>query len=363
MGTNAKKINSRDDCQRGTSFKDKTLSEKSLTSLVWITWEKQRRSISLARELGARYFEMDYDIHPLKRYTKSIFRTLITIFNYRKSIVIVQNPSMILALLATITTRILMTKLVIDRHTDHYILEQGDGLIYRIFLAASRFTIKYADLTIVTNSELSEKVSLQGGQPFVLPDPLPQVSQFVDNPQAHAITKEIVKSRKIVVFIVAAWAWDEPMAAYFETARHLPEYEFYVSGRPTKQLQYLFDNKPDNLHSTGFISDETFYTLMSIAKVVIAVTKSEATLVCAGYESLVMKKPFVTGSSRVLKKFFGRAAENSDGSAESIANCIKNIMNNYLNYQDYVEEVEAEKRKQWPILLQSLCHSLITIRQ
>ncbi len=329
----------------------------SSQGLIWITWERQRRSIELAKALGARYYEMDYLIHPIKRYLKSLTQTIGLLARYRKSVFVVQNPSMVLAFVSVLLGKIFNLKIVVDRHTDRYILLQGEGALYNCLVFMSRFTMKHAKLTIVTNNELAEIVHRHGGQSFVLPDPLPPVTEYVitgESPESFNTLKKINASDREHIFIVAAWAWDEPIEAYIELARKMPELDFYISGRPKKEFDQALSAKPENFHCTGFVSDQEFYSIMQGAKCVVAVTTSPATLICAGYESLVLGKPFVTGDSDALKAFFGAAAANSNGSVDDIFAQLKHIQDHYEDKLQAVKQVLEQKKRAWPELIGNL---------
>src|ERR1051325_9121850 len=87
---------------------------------IWITWETQRRSITLARRLGAELHIMDWESRGALRYPLSILATAKLLFRHRRSVVFVQNPSMVLATFAGFLKNWLGYTLVVDRHSNFW---------------------------------------------------------------------------------------------------------------------------------------------------------------------------------------------------------------------------------------------------
>lgn len=67
---------------------------------IWISWEKQRRSIELSKRLGCKLYIIEKS--GLFRYPYSIFKTILILIKERPDLFFVQNPSMFLATLACI---------------------------------------------------------------------------------------------------------------------------------------------------------------------------------------------------------------------------------------------------------------------
>jgi hypothetical protein len=323
-------------------------NQKKLDNIVWISWEKQRRSITLASLLCADYLELNYESNQAwLRYIKSMLISLIKIVGNRSSIIIVQNPSMILAVIATMLGKMLNIRIIVDRHTDRYILKSGSNFFYRIFLPLSDFTIKSSNITIVTNKELVDAVKNLNGTPFVLPDPFPDIRGFVkvDN-LAH-------KTSKISCLVVASWFEDEPLEQIFEAARLLPNIKIFVSGLPKKEYSGLINTKPDNIHITNYLSDADFYTLMYQCDFVVAITTDSATLVCGGYEAITLSKPLLTGNSISLRNYFDDSAIYTDSSVEDIVKCMKLIVSNLDLLRDNALKLYKERSRQWEVHINS----------
>lgn len=321
---------------------------KNTQKIIWITWEKQRRSISLSRLLNADYLELSGVSNFFFRYITSIWLTAFKIIGNRKSVIIVQNPSLVLAFMSTLLGKLLLTRVVVDRHTDKYLLEDGKGLVFRALMFVSNFSIKHASLTIVTNDDLIEKVESLKGKPFILPDPFPEIEQFVRPDNSWS------KNDKKKCFVVASWSSDEPLNEIFETASNMPDINVYVSGKPKSEYSELIANKPDNLYLTNYLSDIDYYSLMHECDVVLAITTEPATLVCGGYEALALGKPLLTGDSDSLRNYYGDSAVFTDGSVADLMEKIRYIFENKSVITAKVEKLHDIRDREFSGLLKSL---------
>lgn len=306
---------------------------------IWISWEHQRRSVTLAPMLVDEYFEFNYDSPALLRYSRCLFHTSRVLLSNRGSVVIVQNPSMILAFYAVIMRPLLSFRLIIDRHTDDFILDEGKGFLFRAFKFMSRVTLQYADFTIVSNHELAFLVSKSGGKALILPDPYPQVNEYLG-------LAPPIPAGTFSIFCVASWSNDEPLDAYITAARELPDVKFTISGKPKGRHLCLLHSLPANVECTGYMSDLEYYRAMASSHGVIAFTSNKATLVCGGYEAIVLDKPFITGNSSVLRNYF-EAAIFSDGSPADLVEKILLMQNNYSEQKKKVHKFHLNSAAKW----------------
>src|SRR4051812_14960269 len=127
-----------------------------MTSRAWIAWETQRRTLNLSRKVDAELFIFDDENKGAIRYPLSALKTLSALWKHRGGLVFVQFPSMFLAALASFLKPLFHYKLVVDRHTDFSLeLKPPFGWKERLILSLSRYSVRKADLTVVTNSELA----------------------------------------------------------------------------------------------------------------------------------------------------------------------------------------------------------------
>ena len=95
---------------------------------VWFTWERQRRSIELAKTFRCKLFIIEYN--GFKRYPLSILKTICILKKTKPDILFVQNPSMILATLACIYKLIYNTTVIVDRHSTFLLSERNKNRKY-----------------------------------------------------------------------------------------------------------------------------------------------------------------------------------------------------------------------------------------
>lgn len=277
------------------------------TTPAWIAWETQRRSQTLSRSLGCSLHIFDHESLGWLRYPWSALRTLALLISERPSLVVVQNPSMLLAALACACKRLLGFSLVVDRHSN-FLLSPGaakgiKGWKRRLFLALSRYSIRNADITIVTNPEIAARVAGEAGRPFILPDPYPDLD-IAPRPPGRAVPR--------VVF-VCSWADDEPIREMMAAAAELRgEIVMHVTGRPKPVYSAMLESRTENFLPTGFLSDAEYFRLLADADAVAVLTTQPSTLVCGAYEGMAMGKPLLLSGSEVLRRYFAAGAVHLD---------------------------------------------------
>lgn len=276
-------------------------SEKRL----WINWESHRRSAVLAEHFRCDYRE--FVDRTLLRYPKAILGTLLVLLRNRPRTLFVQNPSMVLAVLAVLWKYVARCTVIVDRHSTFLIGREKDRrLALQVFRGMSSFSLRHADATIVTNGHLAQLVRDAGGNPFVLPDKLP-----------HWPTKEVRKRkggpRNVVV--VSSFAPDEPIDAVIAAAEGLSsaEYQISITGRIDRAPQRYVENPPSCVAFTGYVSDADYVKLIGQADIVLVLTTAEYTMLCGCYEAVAAERALVTSDRQVLVKYFysARFVDNS----------------------------------------------------
>ncbi len=307
---------------------------------VWIAWETQRRSLNLSRRVGARLFVFEGSRVRAVRYLVSGLKTFRVLSSSRRHIVFVQNPSMVLASLACLLKPWLGYWLVVDRHSSDFVFGR-DGRyspVRRILSRLSVYTIRKADLTVVTNRELAGRVTREGGRPFVLPDPFPEPTEERDD-----------RSRAgLEILFVCSWAADEPIAEVVEACRRLQgRVTVFASGRPKKRYASILRMAPANFVCTGFLPDPEYFRLMARVDAVMAITRRPATLVCGAYEAISLGKPVILGDSAALREYFDRGAVYSDCSPGDLVRKIEMVAGDLTRHTNEVKKLYAVRAREW----------------
>lgn len=281
---------------------------------MWITWEDDGsiRSRVLARELGADFRSFANFTRSrrfrLLRYPVAILRSLWAIVRSRPAVLIVQNPSIVLAFQASLLRAVMGFRLVIDLHTVYVAPAGASGAVAA---ALSRFALRHCDAVVVTNETYRERVSRLTERPiFVLPDKVPALE--------CEIREMPLRGRRNVLYI-CTFSPDEPWAEVISAAESLEEdVVVYVSGRSRSLPPAL----PVNVELTGYLPDADYQNMIRSVDAVIVLTTAEDCLVCGGYEAVSAGKPLVLSDTRALREFFSKGTVFTANRRESIAKAI-----------------------------------------
>lgn len=311
-----------------------------MSGLVWITWERQIRNRSLSQKLGAELCEIIVSASRFKRYTKSIIMTLSVIRSKRPSVVIGQNPSIVLSYLLLILSRFYKYSFVSDAHYG------GIEACNRIPFYQKVLDIlnASADMVIVTNRAHDEFIRSLGGKTFICQDPLPTL------PVPRKL--ERVDPEK-TIFFICSFDIDEQYKEVFEAAKLLREkgYTFYVSGN-YKRVGIDPASHPE-IKFLGYIPEEDFYSYLQACAAAIDLTAKDNCLVCGAYETISACKPLILSDTNALREYFGGAAIFTTGSPEDIARCMEIACSN--------KKELSRKAREWKERNETHMHSRIKL--
>jgi glycosyltransferase involved in cell wall biosynthesis len=306
-----------------------------MTDWIWITWEKHRRTRELCRDLGMPLFEWDLDAPRFVKYPVLGLWTLFTLAKTRPKGLLIQNPSIVLALWAILLRPVFRYELAVDAHNAALELSSAVAAPLRVL---RQYVQRAADLTIVTNSLLAECVERSGGRPFVLPDRLP------DFP---SILPQKLRGKQNVV-CVSRFAEDEPYVEVIEAATLLvPDITFYMTGNPQKVARTLPQPLPPNLVLTGFVPDSQYLSLLAGADVILDLTNRPDCLVCGAYEAVALGQPLVLSDTPALREYFSQGCIYSDHSPQHIAAAITEALRNIKELRSGIRGLKGKLSSDW----------------
>lgn len=297
---------------------------------IWITWEDHRRSRELADALGCAY-------HPLVsrspyglRLLRLGWRTVRLLQKRRPGLLIVQNPSLMLATLACLLKPFFGYALVVDRHSNFILRTLDPPLPVRwLFDRLSRYTNRGADLTIVTNESLRELADSWRGRGFVLQDRIPALDLAV---------AQDLPGRLNFVF-VCTYSCDEPIDEVVAAARLLPpDALIHITGDSSRADPRLLHEAPANVVFTGFLDEADYQSLLAASDAVIGLTTRPFTLLCCAYEGVALHRPLILSHHEDLLAHFHRGAVPTDNTAAGLAAAM-------LDAAARGEELAAESRE------------------
>jgi glycosyltransferase involved in cell wall biosynthesis len=322
--------------------------EGALENTIWITWERQRRTTELASRLGVTLERLLFRGPGGLRHLVLAGHTWARLLEQRPRLLIVQNPSLILALVASLARRWLSLPVVVDRHTN-FGLNQPPSLKKRVFTAISDFTLRNADLTIVTNGPLAAIVEDKGGRSFVLPDPVPTLEETGAFP---------FEGDRNVCFI-CTYAMDEPYAELLSIVESLPQdVHVYVTGNPaggewSPELMEIRERAP-NLTLTGFIDEEDYIALLKGADVIVDLTTFDHCLVCGAYEAIAAGRAMVLSDKQANRELFGDVPVYVNGDGPSILQGLRQALEEAPERSRRVREFQPVYETEWEESLRRL---------
>lgn len=306
-------------------------------SAIWITWENQRRNREISRRLGIPLLEfahIDAIKNPIHKYAKGIFITFAALNRLKPSIIFAQNPSLVLCLFLAIYKSIAKCKLIVDAHNAGIFPKEGRS---RLLLALSRIVQRQADLTIVTNPALANHVKGVGGQPFVLPDPIPDLP---------STSRKELEGDAALLFI-CTYAADEPYQAVFEAAKRIPKKVFiYVTGNYQKH-DIDPSGLPPNLILTGYVPEDDYIAMLHSVDGTIDLTTRENCLVCGAYESVAAGKPMILSDTKDLRTYFDKGAVYTDNTVSDLCRCIEELVDRKDELTQDIVKLGEKRASEW----------------
>lgn len=283
--------------------------------IVAITWFEHRRTRTLCARLGWEYLLLKTRRRGLLRYLLLAPRTVLQLAHRRPSVLVVQNPSLVLTALCVAIRPLFRFALVVDAHN-----EAVQPFVFKNapMLWLSRLCLRRADATIVTNDELATYVARYGGSPLVLPDALPIPGKTGSATRAAS---------GFDIVIIATFSPDEPIEEIFAAATKFGgEVRFLVTGDRDRLPRSSFRHVPSNVTFTGFLPETEYWGLLRRCDIVVDLTRMPNCLVCGAYEAVAVMKPMILTESAGARRWFGDAAIYIQNSSDAIEQALRAMM-------------------------------------
>lgn len=288
------------------------VTEPHVADAIFLTWFSHRRTTSIGRELGIPVIEIVTHLRHVFRYAELTVRTVAFLAKRRPPAIVAQSPSLVLVMLLLALRPIFRFRLIVDAHNESVVPFQHSSAL---FLRATAFCLRHADLTIVTNEELIPPVRAAGGRAFVLPDPLPS--------PPDPIPGELFARPYWVV--VCTFAPDEPLRQIFSAAARSAHLPVYVTGNDRRLSAELRASLPPNVHLTGYLSDGDYWSLLAHSSGIIDLTDMANCLVCGAYEAMAVGVPMILTDNSPTRRLFGHAAILVHNNEEEIFRALQRL--------------------------------------
>jgi glycosyltransferase involved in cell wall biosynthesis len=315
-----------------------------MNGVLALTWFEHRRTRELCAGLAIELALVDTAYRGVRRYLLLSARTIALLERRRPEVLLVQSPSLILSVLSVVLRSVFGYRLVVDAHNEA--VEPHENRQPWISWL-SRWVIRRADLTIVTNRQLAQIVRRQGGKPFILPDRIPAP---VPGP-ARTL------GAGFNVVLIATFAKDEPLAAIFEAVRGA-KLELFVTGNPRKLHAQVAARAPPNVRFTGFLAEDDYWGLLRAADAVVDLTLKPDCLVCGAYEALAVGTPMLLSNNRASVELFGDSALFTDNTAQDIRRSFERLKSDRARLQAAVALKRNELAAAWTLRAHGLAERL-----
>ena len=317
---------------------------------IFLSWEQHRRTREISEFFGISLFEIVSDRNAIIRYYQSIKESVQVIRAHRPKVLLVQNPSIILSVLAVWLKRLSGYRLVVDAHNEAinpFILRKSLIDKLGILSIILKYIQRKADLTIITNKGTEAAIKQNGGVPFILPDKIPCMDISAST-----------KTKKNSITFICSYAVDEPVAEVIKAAGKMPDsVTIYITGNYKKWVLLDIIEPPPNVVFTGFLSDAEYESRLQLSDVIMDFTTEENCLVCGAYEAVAMQKPLITSNTKALKKYFYKGTYHINHTPDEIAVAALRA----LKFKDILEQGMRSLKTEIDIEWQKQAGELINI--
>ena len=308
-----------------------------MCKVIFIAWERHRRSENIIKYFGIKSFIFESKLNRIFKHPYFVFKTIYVVLRQRPKVLIIQNPSIILTILIIFIKWIKIGKyfLIVDAHNEGILPFEKRMLIP---LGVYKWIQRKTNITIVTNKKLAELVKKNGGQPFVLPDKIPE----------NFIIKDVRLEGKFNIVCICTFAKDEPIDEIITAANNLdPGDKIYLTGNYKKAEPSLINDIPENLIFTGFLNENEYWGYLKNSDCIVDLTLMDDCLVCGAYEALAVGKPILLSDTEALRDMFQSAAIYTKNDSQSILNGLKKIKENKSYMTENVKKIMNEYKKEW----------------
>jgi glycosyltransferase involved in cell wall biosynthesis len=161
-----------------------------------------------------------------------------------------------------------------------------------------------------------------------------------DVPIDHHKSYKVLSLPDPSIVVVASYMFDEPIEEIVEAARNLPEVNFLMTGDQRRLHRKIRESLPDNVMLTGFVSRDEYFSYLSSARAVMALTTRDNTMQMGAYEALSLEQPIITSDWNILRESFGDGAVYVDNTVQGIVTGVEQLL---ARHEDYHAAISVQK--------------------
>ncbi|RDC54272.1 glycosyltransferase [Pedobacter chinensis] len=309
---------------------------------IFYAWVKyQRRAASMQESLGYELNFIDFNLKkkvlkPLDYMLKSC-KTLGSLIIQQPTVLWLQLPPSPLLYIALFYKKINKDAiLIVDCH---------NGVFWgkwKKYLSVDK--LNQFDIILVHNyliKEIAEDFGLDKEKLVILED-----KPAIKN---SSLKGDVLPSKKTTVLMPCSFNADEPIDVVFEAASQIPEIDFLISGPKDKgELLFDFSKRPENVQLIGYLSLEDYERVFRSADAVLGLTTEDHIQLSVANEATGFEIPMVISDTPLLRNLFNKGAVYVETlNSQSIANGIKEALDNRKKLKNEVKELKTERIQKW----------------
>lgn len=314
------------------------LAQMNPLFLVWGSPYRGPRSLVLARELGISDLHYVYCtsrqglLSALFKYPYQAIRTVWLLLRKRPGLVFVQSPPSLAVIVVYLYCRLTGAHYVVDAHSAAFLYAawRRPEFLYR-------HLARKALATIVTNEHFQTLIRHLGARAFVLRD----------IPTVFSTHGQYSLNGRFNIVVVSSFSEDEPLADILTAANQLPQVHFYISGDKQSAPRELFDSAPPNVHFTGFLPNDRYYSLLSAAQAIMSLTTRDNTMQRGACEALSIGKPVIVSDWPLLRDYFSSGAVHVQNTETGILEGVMTLQSQYDRYLSEITQLRASRQREW----------------
>jgi glycosyltransferase involved in cell wall biosynthesis len=304
----------------------------------FIAWtDASGRAHDVARALGGEartFYSLRIVRKPLVplRYLLNTIGTCHYLLSRRPRAVIVTNPPIFPALIASLYCIATKAPMLLDSHPSAF----GEAPMTRWTADIHAWLARRAITTMVAVPELAEIVVSWGGRADIVHEA----------PPLHRPAPGSPLSDRPRILYVGRFADDEPTAEVVEAARLVPGADVLITGDVRKCPAPLLKSAPPNVIFTGFLKGHDYERALEQADAVLVLTRHPLAVNRGAYEAVYFERPLVISDMPALTPLFPYAISVSDDSP-GIARGIQSAIGRYRDLTSACPHARALQERRW----------------
>ena len=315
---------------------------------VWITWETQRRNKELAQSFRCAYFCFEYPgKSSVLRYLRNSWCTLMLVLRTKPAIVFAQCPSLGLVLLLGVLRKVRVFVFIIDAHNvavDHC---AAPRFLLRSF---ARFSLRTADIVLVSNQALAAQVAELGGTAMILPDKVPQIPIRPRPALMDAFRPSSAQASKapdVTITLISTFAFDEPIERFLKALDGVkPSFILFITGKKDRAGD-LLGYASERVHFTDFLPDEEYEALIQHSDLLVDLSTQKHCLVCGAYEAIAVGVPVLLSDDPVVRDTFPEGCLYARNSIDAYVEVLDHFFAHRDDYRSGMRKLQHSFPVKW----------------